>query len=437
MNKKPNLLFITWHDTGRHFGCYGVDTVQTPTIDGLAEEGVLFENCFAAATMCSPSRGAAMTGLYPQTNGLIHLCHGNYGWQFHDDVKHLGELLTDANYQTTFHGFQHEVAHDNVERLGFQQYINEKPAPPIYPVAPCEVIAQGAAEWLQNVDTSEKPFFMQLGFFETHRDYDFGGAQPDDEKGVMIPAHIEPGDEIREDMAALQGNIKKADANVGLVLDALDKSGLTDDTIVVFTVDHGLAIPGSKHTMYDGGMEIILVMRWPGGRLSGGKRLDRLVSNVDLVPTLYDLMGLEHPREFQGQSFACALDSKFEQKPERDAIYCMLQEGEQRAVRTKQYKWIRNFDKLREFPRPFDFSRLDTIHYWHRASKAPVPPTELYDLEKDPLEMNNLADDPAMADVQKKMDARLWAWMENVGDPLLNGLTPTPRWKENIADYKS
>ncbi|MFW6286522.1 MAG: sulfatase [Candidatus Sumerlaeota bacterium] len=434
MVKKPNLLFITWHDTGRHFGCYGVETVQSPNVDRLAAEGVLFENCFATATMCSPSRGSAMTGQYPQTNGLIHLCHGNYGWAFNKNVKHLGELLTERGYQTALHGFQHEVAHNNVERLGHQEHVNTKPAPPIYPVPPCEVIADGAAEWLKDVDTSEKPFFMQLGFFETHRQYDFGGAEPDEEKGVAIPAYLQEGPEIREDMAELQGSIKKADANVGKVLEALESANLADDTIVVFTVDHGLHLPGAKATMYDGGMEIILVMRWPAGGVSGGKRLERLVSNIDLVPTLFEMMGLDDPGVFEGASFASALGDDYAQQPERDAVYCMLQQGEQRAVRTKKYKWIRNFDKLREYARPIDFSRIGK-GFFKPDGHVNIAPAELYDLENDPQELNNMADDPAMADIRRQMDERLWNWMESVEDPLLHGLTPTPRWRENIKDY--
>jgi N-sulfoglucosamine sulfohydrolase len=431
----PNLLFINWHDTGRHFGCLGIDSVNSPRIDQLASEGVLFEQCFAAATLCSPSRGAMLTGRYPQSNGLMHLCHGNFDWHFNADVQHLAQLLGARGYYTCLHGFQHEAPHPDVVRLGFHDLCNEKPVPPIYPVPPCDVIAEGAAAFLRGDAARRRPFYLQLGFFETHRPYEFGGIEPDDSKGVCVPPYAVDNEAARADFARLQGAIRKADHNVGIVLDALRQSGLEDNTIVVFTVDHGVAVPSAKTTMYDPGLGVILAMRWPAGGISGGRRSQRLVSNVDIVPTLFDLLGLAKPENFDGISFVGEFDGHDGPAP-RTHVFSMLHMGLQRAVRSERYKLIRYFEKRQEVKRPADLSLSGSAHEGQNGM-VNLDRIQLFDLAADLLELHNLADDPAHADVRAELDGQLWHWMEAVDDPLLKGPTPPPRWHQTIADYRS
>ena len=432
--RHPNLLFINWHDTGRHFGCLGIATVCSPRVDQLASEGVLFEQCCAAATLCSPSRGAMLTGRYPQSNGLMHLCHGNFDWRFNPDTQHLAQLLGARGYYTCLHGFQHETPHPDVARLGFHDHYNEKPTPPIYPVPPCDVIAAGAAEFLKSDAAQRQPFYLQLGFFETHRPYHFGGIEPDDGKGVQIPPYVVDNDAARDDFAHLQGSIRKADHNVGVVLDALHETGLAGNTIVVFTVDHGVAVPSAKTTMYDPGIGVILIVRWPEGGIAGGRRSQRLVSNVDIVPTLFDLMGFEQEEFFDGRSFAGEFDGH-DGPASRTHVFSMLHTGLQRAVRSERHKLIRYFEKHREVRRPADLSVVSSAHEGQRNMTS-LDRVQLFDLEADPLEMNNLADDPARADTRAELDTQLWRWMESVDDPLLHGPTPPPRWHQSIADYR-
>ena len=433
-HQRPNLLIINWHDTGRHFRCLGIDTVRSPRVDRLAAEGVLFERCFAAATLCSPSRGAMLTGLYPQSNGLMHLCHGNFGWKMNDDTRHLAQLLGSRGYSTRLHGFQHETPHPDVARLGFHEMADVKPQPPHYPVPPCDVIAAGAAEYLQSEAASRQPFYLQMGFFETHRPYAFGGTEPDDSAGVHVPAYVVDNEAARADFAHLQGSIAKADHNVGVVLDALREAGLEENTLVVFTVDHGVAVPSAKATMYDPGLGVILAVRWPRGGICGGQRSSRLVSNVDIVPTLFDLMGLEKPEHFDGISFASEFDRR-NGPPERTHVFGMLHTGLQRAVRSDRWKLIRYFDRLREAKRPADLTP-PSRHPAGAEGTTPLNRVQLFDLESDPLETDNLADDPSCRAIQQELDGELWRWMESVNDPLLKGPTPPPRWHESIADYR-
>ena len=432
---RPNVLHISWHDTGRHFGCYGVPTVCSPRVDALAAEGVLFENAFAAATLCSPSRGAALTGRYPQANGLMHLCHGDFGWAFHPGEKHLSHRMKDLGYFTTLQGFQHEVHHANVGWLGFDLVRNADPAPPIYPIPPCDVVARDAAAFLRGEAARRQPFYMQLGFFETHRPYAFGGCRPDASRGVTVPPYLVDNAAAREDHAALQGAIRKADAQVGVVLDALRDAGLEEDTIVVFTVDHGLANPRAKATMYDPGLEIALVMRWPAGGLTGGRRVPRLVSNVDFVPTLYALLGETPPSNLQGRSFADARGD-FPGAAARDAVFAMLYDGDLRAVRTRTHKLIRNFARGSSVKPPVD---LAGGGHWilQRDGRVVPPAVELYDLAADPLETRNLAATDAPPPELAALDARLWRWMEEIGDPLLQGPIPSPRYRQCLDDYRA
>jgi arylsulfatase A-like enzyme len=436
---KPNILHISWHDTGRHFGCYGVESVHTPNIDDLARTGVRFENAFCCAVMCSPSRGACLTGRYPQSNGLIHLCHGDWGHKLNPEEKHLSQLLRERGYYTAMHGFQHEVVHEDArERLGFQEFVNADPSPPTWLVPPCDVIADGAVEFLQRRGQQDGPFYLQMGFFETHRPYDFGGVEPDTEKGVTIPPHLVDNEASRTDYAALQGAIRKADAQVGRVLEALRQNGLEKNTLVIFAPDHGLAGPRAKATLYDPGLEIAFLMRWPFGGIEGGQISLRMISNVDLVPTIFDLCDWEKPLNLQGRSFANELgrEDQYRGEPPRNHIFAMHHDGDLRCVRTRTHKLIRNFTKRRGLTVPV---QLDAPAHSIVASNPPgksgLPGVELYELSADPLEERNLADDPDFAEVRADLSDRLWRWMEYTDDPLLQGAYTNPRHHDHLAEY--
>lgn len=440
MTRSPNIIHISWHDTGRHFACYGVPTVHTPNIDLLAQEGVLFENAFAAATLCSPSRGACLTGRYPQSNGLYYVCHANFGYRFHEGERHLSQMLRERGYYTALHGIQHEVHEANIreELPYFNEYLNIDPAPPIWPIPPCDVVAEGAVGFLAKRAAANQPFYLQLGFFETHRGYEFGGCVPDDSLGVHVPPYLKRTDAAVADHAALQGSIRKADDAVGKVLDQLRKSGLSNDTIVVFTPDHGLANPRAKATLYDPGMEIAFIMRWPEGGIEGGKRLRPLISNVDFVPTLFDLLGWNKEPAFQGLSFAGVFRDP-ELSP-RDAVYamhhCGQYFGEMRCVRTRTHKLIRNFSQLTQLTVPVDIEAGGFPMLQKPCGEILVPPIELYDLTTDPLETVNLAGNPELKDIQAGLESLLWKQMIDCADPILKGAITTPRHQDQLSAYR-
>ncbi|MFW5845421.1 MAG: sulfatase [Planctomycetota bacterium] len=434
MRRQPNILICTWHDTGRWFGCYGHETVQSPNVDALAADGWRFDRCFCTSAKCSPSRGSLMTGRYPQSNGLHYLCHGNFGWRLKDDTRHMAAVLGERGYRTVLHGFHHECPSNETARLGHHEAYNHLGGNPTWPVSPCDVIADGAADWLRARRDADTPFFMQLGFFETHRAYEFGGCQPDDERGVEQPAWMQPSAGLEQDMAGLQGSIKKADAAVGTVLQALEECGQADDTIVLFTVDHGIDLPRAKGTCFEPGVEVACVLRWPAGGIAGGRASSRLISQVDVLPTLCELAGLETPPQMDGISFA---DEFGTPRPDRQRrhIFTMIAEGEKRAVRDERYKLIRYGTGLREYVSPAPYGAVTGVAPHYPGGQTAAPALQLYDLERDPLEQEDLAADPTHVEIRQELDTALWQWMEQVGDPLIQQLPHDPRWRDQIRDY--
>ncbi len=426
--KKPNILFITTHDTGRHLGCYGIQTVNTPGLDQLAAEGIRFTNFFAASALCSPSRGALMTGRCPQTNGMMGLCHPPFNWSLNEGEKHLSHLLHGAGYHTILLGHQHETR-DIDSRLGFDEHGIHR-YPDTLQHRPCNEVADGAEDFLRDRAGQKQPFYLQIGFFETHRPFDFGGVTPDASKGVHAPPYLADNEAAREQLALFQGNIKKMDTAAGRILKALRGAGLEENTIVLYTADHGIDFPRAKRELYDAGTGVALLMRWPGGGISGGKTCDWLLGNVDVLPTLMNLADVPQPDNLEGVSFASAFADGG--KPPREHVYTMMQAhgfgNEARAVRSNRHKLIRHFEVGREYPVPVDLS--------NPQRSQPRAFAQLFDMEKDPLEQNNLADDPALADVRRELETRLWSWLDEVNDPILEGPVRPPFYESAIADFR-
>ncbi len=431
MSKLPNIIVITTHDSGRHFGCYGLPTVTSPAIDRLAAEGVLFEQMNAVSAICSPSRGGLLTGQYPLTNGLVGLAGGSWNWELHDSATHLSHRLRRQGFHTRMFGLQHET--ESIESLGFDDTSahggpnrapHQRPAP---------VVARDVAGFLREYD-GDQPFYAQVGFFETHTPYSFGDCQPDDAAGVWMPPYAKTHDWpgwakllnrfgsdpafARQHLAELQGAIKQADQGVGIILDALDRAGLADDTLVLFNTDHGPELPGAKWTMYDRGLGIAFIMRWPSGGIGGGRRCPWLLSNVDFLPTLYELLGLAAPDDLQGISFAAACRADVADQPSpRQTTFGNWVDGLNFSARTERHKLIHNLV-------PLD------------STGRKSPAYELYDLQLDPLELTDVHAEPAYAGILADMQARLHDWLAEQKDPTSFGTLPVQDHVQMIADYR-
>lgn len=419
MANRPNIVLITTHDSGTHFGCYGVDTVHTEAIDSLAADGVRLENMICSSPVCSPSRASLTTGRYPQSNGMFGLLHSPWDWRLNEGERHVASLLGEAGYESALFGFQHE--HTNPTELGFERVEARQPLPRADQVA--EAFAGFSAE-----RRDDRPLYAQIGFWETHRPWDRYGDGPDDTKGVWVPPYLEDNAAWREDLAGLQGVIRVVDEAVATITRALHDSDLEENTIVIFTTDHGIEFPRAKWFCYDPGIRVATILRWPGGGLTGGRVCDQLLSNVDVLPTLLELAGLDVPDSVEGRSFAASARDESAPSP-RDTAYGMFLGRDNRFLRTTRYKLIRNFGATR-YPRP-------PIAAMGTRADLNVEPVELYDLEADPNEFSNVAEEPDYAEVRAELDEKLWNWLEELDDPILRGPTPTPAWERAMADYRS
>lgn len=425
---KPNIVIITTHDTGSHFGCYGHETVMSPNIDALAREGVRFSRAFATASMCSPSRAAMMTGRYPQSNGVMGLVHAPWDWKYHQGEKHLSHLLHDAGYATHLFMFQHES--EDVAALGFDEHHcppaapgpGQLPPPESHP--PADQVACSFAAFCDQKEHEDRPFYAQIGFFETHHPFDYNGNVGDDELGVQVPDYYDE-QAFHEDFRLMQGLIRSADQAVGVIVDALRRNDLLDHTIVVFTVDHGLPFPRAKTTVYEAGLEVAMIMRWPAGGLPQGACEEGLFSQVDLLPTLFDLIGITKPDSLQGLSYAGRLLNR-KDEPVRTEVFGMIHATRHsRSIRTERYKLIREFAPGRLVPLPVGSGQ----------ETEQIPPCQLYDLRDDPHESVNLANKPALAEIREELDARLLAHLRRVDDPILQGPVALPFYNEAISDF--
>ncbi|MDZ7802266.1 MAG: sulfatase [Trueperaceae bacterium] len=418
--RRANLVLIDAHDLGRHLGCYGRDAVPSDALDGLAARGVRFAQAWCTAPQCSPSRAAMYTGRHAHDVGMLGLAHPPFDWRLRPGARYLAARLQEAGWNTHHVGIQHvtrdEPAH--IRALGFDTHAASH--------APAGTVADAAVDVLRD---AEGPFFLNVGFHEPHRDARgrFEDHPPYDERGIDRPPYLPDTPAARAELAGLQGSIRAMDAGVGRILDALDARDDADDTWVVFTTDHGLALPRAKASMYDAGLEVALLMRWPARGLVGGRVVEGLVSHVDLLPTLLEGLGVDAGDGLHGRSLWPLLRgevTEVRQEVFAEKTFHTAYEP-QRAVRTPRHKLIANLevdilnvpaDTLRG---PISADMVDEI-------AVERPPLELFDLQDDPLERRNVVDDPRYASVRAELTEALVGWMRRTGDPLLQGPVASP-----------
>lgn len=423
--KLPNILLIHWHDLGKYLGCYGWSGIPSPNVDRLAREGIRFDRAFTCAPSCSPSRAALFTGRYPHSNGVNGLVKG--GWEYRSGVRTLPMYLCDAGYHTALIGQQHESR--DADSLGFNEvYVNRQPP---Y-LEHCERVTPQALEFLDRCVTSDQPFFASVGFFEVHRfrkdNYPAYRYPPEPMDNIPIPGYLPDNPAVRGDLAGFAGSIRRADAATGQILDHLDALGLRENTWVIFTTDHGMAFPRAKATLYDPGLETALIHRWPTGFPGGGRTSQALAGHVDLVPTLLDMIGADVPPEIEGVSYRQVLAGT-DSEGQREYLF-----GEKtyhmdydpiRCIRTARYKLIRNFERMQGIGMASDIEGSPSYRSLPPSiMEHPRPEWELYDLESDPWERDNLSEDPGLASIRTKLANELHKWMETSADPLLKGPVP-------------
>lgn len=299
-----NILHIHSHDTGKLISPYGYN-LPTPNLEKLAEEMITFDNYYTVSPTCTPSRSATLTGTYPSKNGLVGLGHRGFELQRKD--LHLANVLKDNGYNTILCGIQHEIGkYDDIDRevtktLGYQSNITceEECGEEIWDLNNL----QNTLEYINNYD-SDKPFFISHGTFSTHRPY--YKSQEKMKSTYYGPSTITT-EEVLEDNANFQYSVSVYDKIIGELISAIKAKGIYDDTLIIISTDHGVANPEYKCNLNDEGTNIMLMMHVPGHKGLVGNKCFSLLSNIDIAPTIYDIVGIQASDELDGTSFKSVL----------------------------------------------------------------------------------------------------------------------------------
>ena len=433
LNKKLNIITVISHDLGQHMGCYGVPDVRTPNFDDFAAQGLRFENNFGTAPLCSPSRASLWTGRYPHTTGVVGNVLADWGLpnDLHPNERHLAQILADMGYDTQLFGIQHVSPRS--ERLGFKG-IHER--------GPCSKVAGEVCQFLSDRKGDENPLFLQAGFIEPHRPFLHEDVEALDPASLTVLPYLPDIPETRQDLAELEASCSSADKAFGRIVKAVDDCGMTDNTIVIYTVDHGISFPHAKYTLYDPGIETALLMHIPG--VGGGKIYKEMISNVDFVPTILDFLDIEIPENIQGRSFKGLITGEG-YKPHEE-IFAEKDGDSMRAIRTEKWKLIANFEFAQWqqiAPAPIRAAKTYKNYVEIAMALAPPheklfhPPFELYDLEADPWEGNNLAENSEFKDIRDQLIKQLRQWMRSTSDPLLEGPMTTVAHRNRMDAFKN
>lgn len=432
MNSMLNILYIHTHDTGRFTSVYGRN-VPTPHLKEFAADALSFRNAFCASPTCSPSRGALLTGRYPHENGLIGLAHR--GFSIKDPSTHMAAFFQRNGFETVLCGVQHEEKSYNYSplctaysaKLGYEQDLsyhvqNVQDAHHIDRCLADRINAERAAEYIMT-RTSTRPFFLSYGMFHTHRDYPEilpEESERYDPEYVELPDNVFDTEAARQDTARLYKSLAQFDQNFQTVINALKKSGLYDNTIIVSTTDHGLANPFSKCTLSDCGIGVSLIVRIPNYPQTRGKWYNGLVSHIDLFPTLCDAEGLEKPAYLSGISLLPVFETPHLQI--RDQIFAEINFHTSyepaRCVRTARYKYIQYYDVSWQ---KYNMTNCDDSALksflvqagWRERAK---PQELLFDLYFDPMEKENLAGHSDYKHILCDMHRRLDEWRRKTSD---------------------
>lgn len=405
-NERPNVVWIISDDLGPELGCYGYPDIATPNLDRLAKEGTRFTHAFSTAPVCSASRTAFQTGLYQTTVGGHH----------HDtrDKKPLPDFATTVT--------------DEMQKAGW--FVSNGRGSK----EPERRLAKSHLNWIYDPRTffdgndwslraEGQPFFAQVQIKEPHRTF---VSTEKEYPNAPIPACYPEHPVTTKDWANYLASIEVLDEKVGMVLDRLDEEGLAENTLVLFFGDHGRPHVRGKQWLYDGGLHVPLIARWPG-KVEAGAVDDRLVSLIDMMPTTLAAAGVKAPENLVGENlFDPAFDGHEFLFAARDR--CGDAPDRIRSVRTRDFKYIRNFHPEIPYMQHSGYKRggypVDTLmRVLHAEGKwtSPFmaetkPEEELYDLRTDPHEMKNLASDPEYAETLAALRGELEQWIEESND---------------------
>jgi arylsulfatase A-like enzyme len=424
---KPNILWLVAEDLGPYMPSFGDSTIQTPTLSRLAEEGVCYDQFYAAAPVCAPARAAIATGMYPTHIAAGHMRTGGNPIHFPEGIQpYEAKPPAEAKMMSEYLRMEGYYCTNNAK----EDYQFKKP------VTAWDESGR-TAHWRNR--KSGQPFFAIFNFEVTHESRIWGKANDslwiDPDLDVPVPPYL-PDNEIGlRDVRRMYSNIKEMDHQVGQKLAELEEAGLLDSTIVFWYTDHGGPLPRQKRLLYDSGLKVPMIIRFPE-KWKANTRNDDLISFIDLAPTVLSLINIKPKTHFDGRAFLGA----FKNPEKRSYIHAAGDRFDaltdrNRAVRDKRYKYIRYYmpEKpmflpvayreqmaiMRELHRLADSGELtDAQALWFRETK---PPFELFDTQEDPHEVRNVADDQGYAKILLELSQECDRWTASISD---RGLIP-------------
>lgn len=411
---RPNILWLIAEDAGPDFGCYGHAAARTPNIDRLARESRLYRNAFSTASVCSASRSAFMTGVFQTRFGASnHRSHRTAAQSRPPGVRLLPERLREAGYFTAnIRELPPELGFKGTGKTDWNFFQTGKEF--------------DSAKWSDL--KARAPFYAQINFTESHRIYRRAATNPTDPAAVKLPPYLADDPVIRDDWAAYLDSLAALDTKVGAVLDLLRREGLAENTVVFFFADHGREDFRGKYYSYEQGFRVPLLVRWPA-LLPPGSTSDALASLLDVHATTLALAGvsaegLDGATMFgpgaKAREFVFGARDRIDDTPDRV-----------RTVRDVRFKLIRNFEPERPYLQRMAYAEVSNPTYnrmrrLHAEGKlnadqrrfmAPQrAPEELYDLQADPFELNNLAGDPRHRATLDHLRGVLAAWLKDTRD---------------------
>ncbi|WP_111709561.1 sulfatase family protein [Lutibacter citreus] len=427
--KQPNIVFIIADDVSwEDIGPYGNTKIRTPNLNQLAKDGMVFTEAFLTTSSCSPSRTSIISGLYPHNTDAEQL-----SWPLPESKKTFVQELKSAGYWTGLAGKYHmgDPVRDDFDELLEMQWKDA----PIGLDRRLVGDGSGCDEWIDLLKKrpKNKPFFTWLASFDAHRPfYDGTSNNPHDPENVTIPPYMPITEKVKKDFALYYDEIERMDDYIGKVIAEIENQGETENTIILFIADNGRAFPRDKTTLYDGGIKTPWIVKWPG-KVRPNQTNSNLVSSVDIAPTFMKMAGLEPIKDFEGVDFSTLLTQT--KNGVRDQIYAEDHfhdyEDYTRAIRTKKYKYVKNYYadlpntpsadiiRGRSWQSMLEEKEQGILNSAQlKCFEIPRQEEELFDIESDPYELNNIALNNEYSDILNDMRNRLKTIREKTNDVL-------------------
>lgn len=437
---KPNVIWVVLEDVSLDLAVYGTPEVKTPNLDKLATQGTLYTKAFATSSVCSPSRSSFFTGMHQTSIGAHnHRSHLDDGYQLPSHVKLLSEYMRDAGYYNLLLGPKQKTDFNfyTPEPVFDAQDGEIQDASGAYTHAPLDFKILSQAGWKKYLAEGQgKPFFAQINYSETHRTFVVDKQNPVDAAKVELPVYYPDHDITRRDWALYLETVQTVDTKVGLLFEELKQAGVLDNSIVFIFGDHGRAMLRDKQWLYDGSLEVPLIVLGKG--IEKGVVSDELVSLIDLMPTTMSLVDIPVPDYIEGQVFIG------KNKQQRDYVYaqrdrCDETDDRIRSVRDSRFHYIRNFKPEQPYTQFNAYKKLNypvftlmqVLYKQGKLTKGQAafmadtrPVEELYDTVNDPDEINNLAKDPRYIGELRRLRNELVRWQAETGDQGMHDETP-------------